>query len=135
MKSTRELFTNIRRMKSAEDLSGEDYSGVELSSYLKELMEEHHLKPKDLIVKLYMEKSYLYQILKGRRIPNRDFLIQFSFLLQLNLVETQRLLAIAGRQTLYPRNRKDAAIIYAITHHMSLEEYQAFIEALENTDE
>lgn len=135
MKSTKELITNIRCMKSRKDLFGEDYSKIELSPYLKEQMKEHHLKPKDLIVRLNMEKSYLYQILKGRRVPSRDFLIRFAVLIRLNVDETQRLLSIAGRQPLYPRNRGDAAIIYAITHRMSLEEYQDFIDTLGDTDE
>lgn len=49
-----------------------------------------------------MEKSYFYQILKGRRAPGLDFLIKLAFVLKLNLDETQRLLKIANRQPLYP---------------------------------
>ena len=82
-----------------------------------------------------MEKSYLYQILKGRRAPGREFLIHLSFLLKLNLDETQRLLKMANRQPLYPRLKKDAAVIYGITHKMDYEEYEELLQSLEHEQE
>lgn len=132
LKNTRELFTDIRHMKSPENLESEEYRQIDHVTYIKQLMEEHEVKPKDLIIRLNVERSYLYQILKGRRAPGRDFLLRFARLLQLNLEETQRLLKIAQRQPLYPRNKRDAAIIYAITHKLKLEEFDSFIESLEN---
>lgn len=135
MKSTRELFSNIRHMPSPIGLEDEAYKDIDFPSYIKNIMEMHDVKPKDLIIKLNMEKSYLYQMLKAKRAPSRNFLINFSFLLKLNLSETQRLLKIAGRQPLYPRCRKDAAVIYAITHKMSYEDYEIFINALEREND
>ena len=131
MRSTKELFTNIRRMSSPKGLTEEDYHEIEFPSYMKSIMDERGIKPSELIVQMNMEKSYFYQILKGRRAPGRDFLIHLSFLLKLNLDETQRLLKIANRPPLYPRIRKDAAVIYAITHKMTYEKYEALIASLE----
>lgn len=131
MKTTRELVTNIRHMSSPRDLSGEEYEEVDFPTYLKELLQDRGIKSRDLIVKLNMEKSYFYQILKGRRALGRDFLIHLSFLLKMNLDETQRLLKIANRQPLYPRVKRDAAAIYAITHKMPYEKYEELIESLE----
>ena len=131
MRSTKELFTNIRKMSSPSDLFQESFTEVDFPTYLKEVMKERNIKPRDLILQLNMEKSYFYQVLKGRRAPGRDILIKLSFFLKMNLDETQRLLKIAGRQPLYPRNRKDAAAIYAITHKMNYERYEALMESLE----
>lgn len=131
MRSTKELLTNIRKMSSPSDLFQESFTEVDFPTYLKEVMKERNIKPRDLILQLNMEKSYFYQMLKGRRAPGRDILIKLSFLLKMNLDETQRLLKIAGRQPLYPRNRKDAAAIYAITHKMNYERYEALMESLE----
>lgn len=131
MRTTRELFTSIRKMSSPSELLGDNFEKVDFPTYLKDAIKERNVKPRELIIKLNIEKSYFYQILKGRRAPRRDFLIKLSFLLELNLDETQRLLKIANRQPLYPRNRKDAAVIYAITHKMNYERYEELMESLE----
>ena len=83
MRTTRELFTNIRRMESPKELDKEDFDDVDFPAYLKNVMNERGIKPSDLIVQMNMEKSYFYQILKGRRAPGREFLIHLSFLLKL----------------------------------------------------
>lgn len=135
MRTTRELFTNIRRMASPKELDKEDFDDVDFPAYLKNVMNEWGIKPSDLIVKMNMEKSYFYQILKGRRAPGREFLIHLSFILKLNLDETQRLLKMANRQPLYPRLKKDAAVIYGITHKMDYEEYEELLQSLEHEQE
>ena len=135
MRTTRELFTNIRRMASPKELDKEDFDDVDFPAYLKNVMNEWGIKPSDLIVKMNMEKSYFYQILKGRRAPGREFLIHLSFILKLNLDETQRLLKMANRQPLYPRLKKDAAVIYGITHKMDYEEYEELLQSLEHKQE
>ena len=132
MRTTRELFTNIRRMASPKELDKEDFDDVDFPAYLQNVMNERGIKPSDLIVQMNMEKSYFYQILKGRRAPGREFLIHLSFLLKLNLDETQRLLKMANRQPLYPRLKKDAAVIYGITHKMDYEEYEELLQSLEH---
>ena len=135
MRTTRELFTNIRRMTSPKELDKEDFDDVDFPAYLKNVMNERGIKASDLIVQMNMEKSYFYQILKGRRAPGREFFIHLSFLLKLNLDETQRLLKMANRQPLYPRCKKDAAVIYGITHKMDYEEYEELLQSLEHKQE
>ena len=135
MRTTRELFTNIRRMTSPKELDKEDFDDVDFPAYLKNVMNERGIKASDLIVQMNMEKSYFYQILKGRRAPGREFLIHLSFLLKLNLDETQRLLKMANRLPLFPRLKKDAAVIYGITHKMDYEEYEELLQSLEHKQE
>lgn len=135
MKNTRELLTNIRRMSSPDSLKNDDYKDIDFPTYINAIMKENGIKATDLILHLNIEKSYLYQILKGRRAPGREFLIDFSIYARLTLDDTQRLLKIGKRQPLYPRNRKDAAIIYAITHKMSMEKYKDFISTMESSND
>ena len=132
MRSTKELVTSIKRMLSPSELSDEEFSGIDFPTYMKQVMDEKNVKPRELIIQMNMEKSYFYQILKGRRAPGRDFLIKFAFLLLMNLDDTQRLLKIANRQPLYPRNKKDAAAIYAITHKLNYKRYEELLNSLED---
>ena len=42
----------------------------------------------------------------------------------------QSLLNIAERQPLYARNRRDAAVLYGLTHGLAADETQELLEAL-----
>lgn len=119
MKSTDELLSLLQNMNIEEFKKDESFQDVEISKYLSELLNEHKLQAKDVIVKLNMERSYTYQILNGRRNPTRNFLIRIAFLCGLNVDETQRLLTAGKRPILYPRNRFDAAVLYCIEHNLN----------------
>ena len=67
-------------------------------------------------------RSYLYQVLSGRRNPSRDRLLCICFGLGTSVEETQRLLQQAGFAPLYPRLRRDAVILHGIAHGTPLAE-------------
>ena len=51
-------------------------------------------------------------------------------MLRLSLKETQRLLAVGGCGALYPRVRRDAAVIFALNQHMTLLETEELLSSL-----
>ena len=55
MRTTRELFTNIRRMTSPKELDKEDFDDVDFPAYLKNVMNERGIKASDLIVQMNMK--------------------------------------------------------------------------------
>ena len=130
MKSTDELFKQIKELNIEEFKKEDNFDNISIGEYLNKLLTDHHLQPKDIIVNLNMERSYTYQILNGRRNPTRNFLLRIAIFLELPLEETQRMLSIAQRPQLYPRNRFDAAIIFALEHHMSLDETYELLEEI-----
>ena len=67
-----------------------------------------------------MSEIYLHQIFAGRRSPSRGRLISLSFGLGATLEETQELLRRASLARLYARRRRDAIIIYGLTHGLGL---------------
>lgn len=80
--------------------------------------------------RLFHGLSYTYQILNGRRKPTRNFLLRIAIFISLSLDETQKMLTIAQRPQLYPRNRFDAAIIFSLEHKMSLDETYELLEEI-----
>lgn len=122
MKSTDELLNLLQNLDIDEFKKEDSFQDINISEYLNELLNTHGLQAKDIIIKLNMERSYAYQILKGRRNPTRNFLIRIAFLCQLSVDETQKLLTVGNRPILYPRNRFDAAVLYFIQHHLNEEE-------------
>ncbi len=134
MKTTAELLEQIQHFDIEEFKNAANFGSLTIADYLNELLLKKHLQAKDIIIKLYMERSYTYQILKGRRKPTRTFLIRIAILCQLSLTETQRMLTIGQRQVLYPKNRFDAAVIYAIQNHLTEEELNKLLSDIgENT--
>ena len=122
MTLTQELEHQIKTSQTPAILAGDVFDQPALTTYLNNLLHEHGLTVQDVVVGCNLDRSYAYQLFNGTRKPTRDFLLKLSFLLGLPEDEVQRLLKIAGRQPLYARNRRDAAILYGLTHGLTLEE-------------
>lgn len=130
MRSTRELEHEIRTCSGAEALAGEDYGLPPLSEYLSELLETRGVSVREAVRACNLERSYGYQLFNGTRRPTRDILLALALTLRLSEAEAQRLLKIAGRPALYARVRRDAAVLYALTHGLGLEETDELLRSL-----
>ncbi len=130
-KNTNELFDEIRKApeKFSERLYAENpnSSRIMLSDYIKLKMSEKEVTTKDLIIKTALSQSHIYQILSGSRAPGRDVLINIALALSLTLEETQRLLLLGQAGALYPKVRRDAAIICCIEQQLDLIETNEFL--------
>lgn len=67
-----------------------------------------------------LSQSFAYQIFGGIRNPGRNTVICIACVMHLSLDSVQRLLTLSQKGELYPRVRRDAAIIFAIEHNYSL---------------
>ena len=87
-----------------------------LSGYLQQLLAEKGLKRADVV-----RAAGLNQIFTGARGASRDKLLTLAFALGLTLTEANRLLKAGGANELYCKSRRDAIIIFALTHGYSLQ--------------
>ena len=60
-----------------------------------------------------LSKSYTYQVLDGSRQPERNVVLRLAFSLGCSLKEVQHLLALSDNGILYPKIRRDAAMIFS----------------------
>ena len=132
--TTDELFQLIQSSpheffsREPQDIS---HSSSELfADYLKEIMGKYKITSGELIARANLSKSHLYQILSGERNPSRDIVLVIALAITITLAETQRLLKLAQKSELYPRVRRDAAVICCIEQHLSLFETNDFIESI-----
>ena len=102
---------------------------VTFHSRLSELMERRGYTATRLMERSGLSKSFLYQLLSGERLPGRDVVVRIALVLDLDLEETQRLLVVARKGSLYPKVRRDAAIICCILQGKGLFETDEFLEA------
>ncbi len=132
----RRTDTLIRKIKEARDFdsfsieNGEELTEADFCAYLEKLCMEKQVVAERVINAADIDRTYGHQIFNGTRKPSRDKVIQIAFGFRLNVEETQELLRAAGKSMLYPRIKRDAAIIFAISKKMPLMETQLFLTSL-----
>lgn len=97
-----------------------EFSDLSLSNYFKEICKEKNLSKSKLIKSADLDRTYGYQILDGSKKPTRDKILQLCFGANLDFKETQRALKLGNVGELYPKNSRDAIIIYCIKNKLSL---------------
>lgn len=131
MKTTRELEHQIRSSKGPSVLQSEDFSAPTLRDYLRELLAARDLTPGEAIQLCNLDRGYGYQMFNGIRRPTREMLLTLSIQLQLTEREAQRLLKLAGRPALYARSRRDAAVLYCLSHRLTPAESEELLHEVE----
>ena len=126
------------KTKDTNDLQNELMSAPDLDRFLSENQDNFYdTNFADLLMSLFEKKGiskaalakkagisnvYLYQIFSGERNPSRNRILCLCFGLIASLEETQELLKHSGYAQLYAKNKRDAIIIYGLTHNMDLDE-------------
>ena len=111
-------------------ISGDAIDNPTLHSVLTALQHSNGLTIAQIADAALLSHSYAYQIFSGKRSPGRDILIQITRVMDLDLQLTQKLLRLANKGELYPRVRRDAAIIFGVNHHYSLTQMDDFLVEL-----
>ena len=131
MKSTQELEHQIRESGTAETLRDREFEPPALTAHLDTLLRERGMTVGDVIVACNLDRSYGYQLFNGTRRPTRDFLLRLALWLHLSEGEAQRLLKLSGREPLYARNRRDATLLYALTHGLTAEDVGELLDSMD----
>lgn len=122
-KETTELLNELKSNKNLETYfsdNEDEFLNYTLVEYFDRLLKKYNLIKSDVIKKSNLPSSYTYQTFSGTKKTNRDRIIAIAFGFGLDLIETQRLLRIAGFSELYARNKRDCFIIQAIQNKSSV---------------
>ena len=128
--TTSKLFHRLRGRESGKALLQQEQTEPTCAQLLRDLLEQAGLSIPEWIAAADISKSYGYQVLRGERIPGRDILLRTALTLPLGLKETQRLLTVGGCGALYPKIRRDAAVIFALNQKMTLFETEDLLASL-----
>ena len=122
-KSTDDLRQELMESPDLEQYLAENdafFSSKDAAAILNQLFKKCGLSKAALAKRSGMSDIYLHQIFSGRRNPSRSRLLCLCIGLGASLEETQELLKLCGLAQLYPKLRRDAIIIYGLTHRLSL---------------
>jgi hypothetical protein len=129
----------FRRLVKTSDLEGfiQRHEGEmdlpEFHIFINDLCTLSGLVPEHVIIRANIERTYGHQLFNGTRNPSRDKVIQLAFGFDLDIDATQKLLLVAQYSPLYPKLRRDAAILYCLEHHLDILELQSLLQSLELT--
>lgn len=132
--STDELLALLFKERNLEHFLQRNesaYLTASFGEYLNNWCRQHLEVPEQVIRRANLEKSYGHQLFSGKRNPSRDTVLKLAFAMQADLAQAQDMLRIARRSLLYPRIKRDAAIIYCLHNHVSLVDTQIILQNLE----
>lgn len=129
-KDTEELLHSLNGAKSLTEYlvqNEEEMISSDLTQLLADLIKQKNIRKTELVKATGLSEVYIYEILSGRKRPQRNCLLQICFALQMTQEEVQQLLKQSGYPLLYPRRRRDSVILYALEKQMTLAEAEELL--------
>ena len=93
-----------------------------ITETLAELYERKSISKAALARQSGMSEVYLHQVFSGRRTPSRDRLLCLCIGLGASAEEAQSLLQQAHHAPLYARDKRDAVLLFGLSHSLTLPE-------------
>lgn len=122
-KTTDNLWKEMLKTNNVDDFiknNPEDVFFNGLEEFFEYQLKTKNLKSGKVYEAAMLERHFGHQIITGARGATRDKIIQLCFGLKLDLREAQQFIKISGNRELYPRDPRDAVIIFAIKDGKSL---------------
>ena len=102
------------------DENRENFNNTSVADSLNHMILKQRISKSALARQSGMSEVYLHQVFSGRRTPPRTRLLCMCFGLQATVEEAQVLLKQCGYAPLYPKNRRDAILLYGLSHKETL---------------
>lgn len=119
---TTALYENLFKADSLDQFIQTNTGELQIPQFhlfITELCKTRGEVPERVIKRGGIENSFGHQLFSGRRKPSRDTVIQLAFGFEADVELAQTLLKYARRSQLYPRIKRDAAILYCLYNHLS----------------
>ena len=95
--------------RNEQNLHPQDFCAL-----LAAFCDQWSLIPERVIFRAQIDRTYGHQLFNGTRRPSRDKVLQLAVGMGLTVEEAQQLLQAAGKSPLYPRLKRDAALIFCL---------------------
>ena len=120
---TEKLFGELLESENLQDyLESHDLQTPSLADYLKRELAARGLKQSEVLKNAQIEQTFGWYVFNGQRGMGRDNVLKLSFGMGFDTRHANRALQAAGANALYPKNRRDAIIIYSLEHGYTLRE-------------
>lgn len=124
MKPKTQELLNIIKSTNNLDTYLADNENIFISKPVNVLLEEYitqkRISKTEVIQKSGLDRTYVYQIFQGIRTPSRDKILTILYATQANFEDIQKILKSAQIAPLYPFDKRDSVIIFALNNGYSL---------------
>lgn len=125
-KTTVELTNELLNSKNIDDFvakNQDEMPDMSLSQYLQQLLTQYKLGKSEVFRRANMtENNYGYELFRDdTKKASRDKLIQLCLGFPLTIEETQQVLRYGKVRPLYPRDKRDAYIMFAIKKGLNID--------------
>lgn len=112
------------------DTNESDIVEMSLADYLDLLLKKYNKQKKMIILDTDIDMVYGYQIFSGiKKNPSRDLLLQIAFAFPVNIDELKHILYYGHCEELYPRNKRDAYIMFGLHNKYPLDKINDYLTA------
>lgn len=124
-KDTEELAKKLNKLDSSDKLNEFlekelDVRAKDFKTYITDIINLKGMTITDLRKRSLIDRTYIYQIMDGRKKPGRDKVVAMCIACNLDLEETQKALMYSGNSELYVKSRRDSIIIFAINNRLNV---------------
>ncbi len=118
---TQELLDELMTSSSVGDFLGEHtFVSRTLSDYLQQQLRDRNLVQPQVVRDAQLNPAFGYQVFTGKRGASFETVVRISLAMGLSPTETNRALRAAGQRELYPKQRRDAILIFCLEHQTGL---------------
>ena len=135
-KETDDVYKNLRDTDSTEELMifitdlEKTYPDMSFGEHYRQYLDNFREGHQTLARLSQIDKDYIYQIINGKRRPDRDKVIALCLAIGMTDRECTRCLERSNYGILYAKNKRDAVIIYAFKNQLSVLELNEKLDEL-----
>lgn len=121
---------NAKSMTAFFDENKELFVHVSIGQYIEQEIQSRKLTKAKIIRESGINKRYFMDILAGKKMPTRRYIIRIFLALGLELCNVQWYLKACGYHQLYVRDKRDCIIMYCVDHKLSVKECNAMLNRI-----
>lgn len=132
--TTERLINSISRDKGLTEILSENreaFIELSLGEYLNLIISKMHMSKARVIRESGINRRYFFDILSGKRRPDRNYVIRILLSVGASFQDAQWLLMATQYPQLYARDKRDCVIIYCFEHRLSAKECGGMLFNLE----
>lgn len=124
-KDTEKILEKLSGTKSITEFLEENKDAFDLltiGEYIELELKNRNMTKASIIRKSGINKRFFFDILSGKKTPNRRYIIRIFLTLKLEFADVQWYLKACDFPQLYAKNKRDSIIIYCLNKNLSVDE-------------
>lgn len=138
LKSTTDLLNELQddscSLSDYIQSHSDTFIDEDIQSFWEKLIFQSGYSKSNIINKSDFSYCYFYDVIQGKKSPTKDKVVRLILAMKLSLEQCQAALIISGRAALYPKNKRDSILIYAIDRGLTITQCNALLSKYKESE-